>query len=193
MSENNEQPGNSTPPRSHAGTVRKLLFVVVAMFGFGFALVPLYDLFCDITGINGKTNGRYEGEISTAVPGEGESRRVVRVQFTTSNNANMPWIFNPPENKQMDVVVGEPVQVDFFARNPTDRFIVAQAIPSVAPSKGADYFHKTECFCFQRQELEAGADTLMGLRFFIDRDLPEDIKTLTLSYTMFEVQDHAGL
>lgn len=186
-----DQKTTSSRP-SHGRTVGKLLLAIVAMFGFGFALVPLYDLLCDITGLNGKTGGRYTQELSAeSIEASEEAQRIVRVQFTTSNNDSMPWEFRPPEKKQMNVVVGEPVQVSFFARNPTGRFIVAQAIPSVAPSQGAQYFHKTECFCFQRQELAAGEDVEMGLRFFVDQDLPENIKTLTLSYTMFEVKDVA--
>lgn len=164
-------------------TVLKSLFAVVAMFGFGFALVPLYDVFCDITGLNGKTSGRYAQEKASAHVVD--SSRAVRVQFVTQTNEQMPWDFKPV-NHQVEVHPGELVAVDFYARNPTGKPMVAQAVPSLSPSEGADYFHKTECFCFSRQVLAAGEEVLMPLRFVVDEALPEHLGTLTLSYTLFD-------
>jgi len=166
----------------HGRTISKLILAVVGMFGFGFALVPLYDVFCDLTGINGKTKGRYEASVETQIVDES---RTVKIQFITHNNESMPWDFKPTV-AEIRVNPGKMTQVDFFARNPTDRRMVAQAVPSLSPSQGVDYFHKTECFCFNQQVLEAKVETLMPLVFVVDKALPKDIKVLTLSYTIFD-------
>ena len=164
-------------------TVYKSLFAVVAMFGFGFAMVPLYDVFCDITGLNGKTSGRYEA--SRAEQHIVDATRQVRVQFVTQNNENMPWEFRPVDY-QVAVNPGAMIAVDFYARNPTNKVMVAQAVPSLSPSEGTDFFHKTECFCFNRQVLQPGEEVLMPLRFVVDEALPAHLGTLTLSYTLFD-------
>lgn len=164
-------------------TVYKSLFAVVAMFGFGFAMVPLYDVFCDITGLNGKTSGRYE--VSRAEQHVVDATRQVRVQFVTQTNENMPWEFRPVDY-QVSVNPGAMIAVDFYARNPTNKVMVAQAVPSLSPSEGTDFFHKTECFCFNRQLLQPGEEVLMPLRFVVDEALPTHLGTLTLSYTLFD-------
>jgi len=163
-------------------TVLIALGVVVAMFGFGFALVPLYNVFCELTGINGKTGPKYvlqSGEL------DADLTRVIKVQFVTQNNDSMPWYFKP-EITQVEVHPGEVMQVDFIARNPTSIDMVAQAVPSLSPNEGTDYFHKVECFCFTQQALKAGEETRMPLRFVVDKDLPEYLTKLTLSYTLFD-------
>ncbi|KZY61745.1 cytochrome C oxidase assembly protein [Oleiphilus sp. HI0071] len=164
-------------------TVLKSLFAVVAMFGFGFAMVPLYDVFCDITGLNGKTSGRYDASLVEEHIVDAE--RQVRVQFVTQNNENMPWEFRPVDY-QVSVHPGAMIAVDFYAKNPTSKPMVAQAVPSLSPSEGTDFFHKTECFCFNRQVLKPGEEVLMPLRFVVDESLPEHLGTLTLSYTLFD-------
>jgi cytochrome c oxidase assembly protein subunit 11 len=169
--------------KQHKRTVTKSIVAVVAMFGFGFALVPLYDVFCDITGLNGKTRGVYDQGLAEKQQVD-ESRRV-RVQFVTQNNESMPWEFKPVEY-EVRVHPGELIEVNFFARNPTGRKMVAQAVPSLSPSEGAEYFHKTECFCFNQQTLAAHEEVLMPLRFVVDAALPEHLTTLTLSYTLFD-------
>ena len=166
----------------HKKTITRLLIAVVGMFGFGFALVPLYDVFCDLAGINGKTNGRYEA--STEMQEVDESREV-RIQFITHNNESMPWEFKPTVT-EIKVNPGQMTQVDFYARNPTSSRMVAQAVPSLSPSEGVNYFHKTECFCFNQQALEAKEEILMPLIFVVDQALPKHIKVLTLSYTLFD-------
>ncbi|MGA1740792.1 MAG: cytochrome c oxidase assembly protein [Pseudohongiellaceae bacterium] len=169
--------------QNNSRLVLKLLLGAVGMFGFGFALVPLYDVFCDITGLNGKTGGRYSYE---AVEVEVDEERLVTVQFRAMNNANMSWQFEPVES-QVQVHPGELTEVMFYARNPSSSTIVGQAVPSVSPFRAADYLHKTECFCFSQQTLMAGEDINMPLLFFIDQDIPEDVTKLTLSYTLFDV------
>ena len=169
--------------------VAKLALGTVGMFAFGFLLVPLYDVFCEITGLNGKTGGRYVYEEQQVIVDES---RQVTVQFTSSNNAGMSWEFRPVQN-QITLHPGELVEVKYYARNPTGERIIGQAVPSVSPFKAAEYLHKTECFCFTQQVLEPGEEIEMPLFFFVDRDLPKDVLKLTLSYTLFDVtQNFAG-
>ncbi len=162
----------------------RLVGVVVGMFAFGFALVPLYDVFCEITGANGKTAGQYTVTEATKV----DLDRTITVQFLTTNNAGMPWEFRP-EKRSIKIHPGELNSTTFYARNPTSHSIVAQAVPSISPFHAAEYMHKTECFCFDQQQLDAGEARDMPLRFIIDPDLPADVTTLTLSYTLFDVTD----
>lgn len=177
-----EMPEYDQNKSQHKSTVIKSLMAVVGMFAFGFALVPLYDVFCDITGLNGKTGGRYEAAVDTL---QVDENRQVKVQFITHNNENMPWEFKPVKH-EIRVHPGELVQVDFYARNATPNAMMAQAVPSLSPSLGTDYFHKTECFCFNQQKLEAGEDVLMPLIFTVDAALPKELSVLTLSYTLFD-------
>ena len=169
-------------------TVRRLLFVVAGMFGFGFAMVPLYDIMCEVTGFNGKTGGPYQAAATQVV----DESRTVTIQFLANNNAGMPWEFRPRVRK-MTVHPGEMNAADFYARNVTGNSMVAQAVPSVTPFNAAEYLHKTECFCFEQQRLDEGESLDMPLRFIIDRGLPAEVKTLTLSYTLYDVTEEYGL
>jgi cytochrome c oxidase assembly protein subunit 11 len=169
-------------------TVAKLVTTAVAMFAFVFVvMVPLYDVLCDALGINGKTSG----EAYTAVQAGVDESRLITIQFVATNNADMPWEFGPAVTR-MVVHPGASNDTVFHARNPLAQPMVAQAIPSVSPSRAAAYFHKTECFCFNQQPLDGETATEMPLQFIIDRDLPADIKTITLSYTMFDITDMVG-
>ena len=168
-------------------SVFKLITIVLGMFAFGFLLVPLYDIVCEVTGLNGKTAGRYQLSGNELVD---EGRRVT-VQFLTNRNANMSWSFRP-QTRSVEVVPGELNEAQFFVRNDTDSTMVGKAIPSVTPFTAADYLHKTECFCFNQQPLDAGKEADMPLRFIVDRDLPKDIHVITLSYTIFDVTEMAA-
>ena len=168
-------------------TIRQLLFLVVGMFGFGFAMVPLYDLVCEVTGLNGKTAGKYVEQETQIV----REDRLVTIQFLASNNANMPWEFRP-KVRTLKVHPGEMNSTEFYVRNVTWETMVAQAIPSVTPFRAAEFLHKTECFCFEQQQLATGEDLDMPLRFIIDSNIPEDITTLTLSYTLYDVTEQTG-
>lgn len=154
---------------------------VVGMFAFGFAMVPLYEVFCEITGINGKTGGRYE----TSAPLQRDENRVVTVQFIAQNGQDMPWRFHP-EIRSIKVHPGESIVMNYIAENVTERAMVGQAVPSLSPSIGTQYFHKTECFCFTQQKLEAGERVEMPVVFIVDPDLPEHVTRLTLSYTLYD-------
>lgn len=174
--------------RSNTRVVGWCVAGVVGMFAFGFAMVPLYDVFCEITGINGKTAGRYQPTEEVAA----DTTRTVTVQFLASKGPDMPWEFRPVV-RSVQVHPGEPTTVNFFASNPTGAAMVGQAVPSLSPSEGTLYFHKTECFCFNQQPLEAGESTEMPLIFIVDRDLPEHITKLTLSYTLYDQSKQASV
>ena len=164
-------------------TVAKLGAVAVAMFAFVFVvMVPLYNVLCDALGINGKTSSK----AYTSVVAQVDESRSVKVQFVATNNDGMPWAFSP-DVTEMVVHPGAANDTVFFAANPTTNSMIAQAIPSVSPSRAAEYFHKTECFCFEQQPLDGNSEAAMPLQFIVDQDLPADIKTITLSYTLFDV------
>jgi cytochrome c oxidase assembly protein subunit 11 len=164
-------------------TTRRLALVVVAMFAFAVVILPpLYDLVCDITGLNGKT-GRVEQE--QVLTSQVDTERLITVEFVANLNAGMPWKFRPMV-KKMQVHPGELGQASFYAENLANRRIVGQAIPSVAPNQASKYFDKTECFCFTQQAFEAGQAMEMPVRFVINPKLPAHIKTVTLSYTFFD-------
>ena len=165
-------------------TIRQLLLTVVAMFGFGFAMVPLYDIVCEVTGLNGKTAGQYVADGSELV----REDRIVTIQFLANNNANMPWEFRP-RVRTMQVHPGKLSTAEFYVRNVTDKTMVAQAVPSVSPFRAAEYLHKTECFCFEQQQLAGGESLDMPLRFIVDRDVRAEIETLTLAYTLFDITE----
>ena len=124
--------------------VSKLLVVTVCMFAFGYALVPLYDLFCEVTGIGGKTG---QVEQSVAAQQQVVSDRVITVEFTSVSTSGLPWEFEPYINK-LDVHPGEINEIIYTATNKSSRAVVGQAIPSVTPGLASKYFNKTECFLF---------------------------------------------
>lgn len=178
----------ATPPQpdrvlhqANRRLVTRLVLVVAGMFAFGFALVPLYDVFCDITGLNGKT-GRIAA--SEVLASSVDHTRVVTVQFVANLNADLPFDFAPVTHK-LHVNPGEVGEIVYQARNLSDHTIVARAVPSVAPARASRYFNKIECFCFTEQTLEPGTQYDMPARFVVDPDLPAEITTMTLSYTFF--------
>lgn len=159
-----------------------LLICAVAMFGFGFALVPLYDVMCKSLGFNGKTGGQENPAAVSAI----DLTRTVTVQFVATKNANLPWKFYPRQTT-IEVHPGQNTRVAYFAENDSDKSMIVQAIPSVTPGMAAKYLKKTECFCFSQQTLRSHETMDMPLIFHIDRDLPANINTVTLSYTLFDV------
>jgi cytochrome c oxidase assembly protein subunit 11 len=167
--------------------VRRLLVVTAAMFAFGFAMVPLYDVLCKITGLNGKTDGR---AAVAAEPMKVDESRMVTVEFVANLNRGAPWEF-APQVTRMQVHPGQFYQTHFWARNLADQPMTGQAIPSVSPGLAASHFHKIECFCFTRQQFQAGEGKEMPVTFRIDPELPSDVRTVTLSYTFFRI-DNAG-
>lgn len=166
----------------HRALVTKLLLVTALMFGFGFALVPLYDVFCEVTGINGKTSN----VPATALVDGVDTSREITIEFLARPNKDMPWIFKP-EIRRLTVHPGEVHVMNYFAENPTAQMIVGQAVPSVSPGQAALYLHKIECFCFTQQQLAAGRNMLMPVQFYVDPALPAQFSTITLNYTLYDV------
>jgi cytochrome c oxidase assembly protein subunit 11 len=163
--------------------LRKLLVVTVLMFGFGWALIPIYRKICEITGINLITS-RDPAVEARARNTQVDTSRTVVVEFDA--NRQGPWRFKPRVN-YVTVHPGELVQVDYDLVNLESRPMAGQAIPSYAPQQSARYFQKLECFCFQQQVLAAGETRRFPVVFFIDPELPKDVTQITLSYTFFEV------
>ena len=174
-----------SPARRGAGWL-KLAGVAVLAFAFTFSLVPLYRIACEkVFGIR-LEGGTGQARMGTgAVAGEARKARTVTVQFDGGVNSKLPWAFQP-EQLTMQVVPGELNEAMYFARNDGDRAIVGSATPSVAPARASKYFNKTECFCFTAQTLAPGESRDMPVRFIVDPALPDDINTITLSYTFYK-------
>lgn len=177
----------ATAGKSHAKVAGKMVLLAAGMFGFGYLMVPLYDIICDVTGLNGKT-GRVSA--STAVDVPAVSDRKITVEFTASVNQSGAWIFRP-DMKTMTVKPGTLYHASYYAENLSSSPVVAQATPSVTPFTAAKYFNKTECFCFTRQAFEAGGSMHMPLTFIIDPDIPSNVDRVTLSYTFFRSPDQS--
>jgi len=169
-------------------TTWKLLLIVVGMFGFGFLLVPIYDVLCKVTGLGGRTGGLYVYDPAKVQP---DDSRSIKVSFVTNTNDGMTWAFRA-EQGAMHVHPGELNEAKFYVRNTSDHTMVAQAVPSLAPGNAAEFFHKTECFCFNRQVLEPGQELEMPMRFFLSPDLPRSVESIQLSYTLFDVTQLAA-
>jgi cytochrome c oxidase assembly protein subunit 11 len=169
--------------QDNATMVRKLLVVALLMFGFGWALVPIYRKICEVTGINILTDKDARAVARAANTQVDTSRKVV-VEFDA--NRQGPWRFKPHVN-HMEVHPGELVHVEYDLVNLEGRPMAGQAIPSYAPLQSAQYFQKLECFCFEQQTLAAGETRKFPVVFFIDPDLPRDVTQITLSYTFFEI------
>ncbi|WP_309624347.1 cytochrome c oxidase assembly protein [Methylibium sp.] len=180
-------------PRSHGERrdnrrmLRKLVVVTLAMFGFGYALVPMYERICAALGINVLTlaerNATGAGT-GTAANTQIDRSRTITVEFDA--NARGPWDFKPAV-RSLEVHPGELTTVMYEFRNVQDRSMSAQAIPSYAPMQAMSYFNKLECFCFSEYRLQPGEAKRWPVVFYIDPKLPRDVKTITLSYTFFEV------
>jgi cytochrome c oxidase assembly protein subunit 11 len=179
---------NDVAQTNNKKVVRKLLLAVVGMFAFGWALVPIYDVICEITGLNGKTGGRVEiAEAGLLI----DEDRQVTVQFMAHQNAEMGWVFEPSV-PQITVRPGEVNIVSYRVTNPRTTLMVGQAIPSVAPNAAAGHLNKIECFCFEEQLLQPGESADMPIRFFVDPELPDNINKLTLSYTLYDITEKSG-
>lgn len=154
--------------------------IVIAMFAFGFALVPIYNVMCKTLGLNGKTGG------ATTNNSLIDNSRVITVQFIANNNAGLPWKFYPMI-KTIEIHPGQNTKIAYFAENDSNKTMTVQAIPSVTPGLAAKHLKKTECFCFEQQTLNSKQSLEMPLLFHIDTNLPKNIQVVTLSYTLFDV------
>jgi cytochrome c oxidase assembly protein subunit 11 len=165
-------------------TLRKLLVVAAVMFGFGFALVPIYQKICQTAGV-------YDLDKPDVVRNtQVDARRLITIEFD-ANTRGLPWEFRPLQ-RSVKVHPGELVQVLFEARNTADTRVAGQAIASYGPPVAAEYVKKIECFCFTRQELSANETRQMPVQFVVDTRLPEDVSVITFSYTFFDLPGSRG-
>lgn len=163
--------------------VIKLTLVVVAMFGFGYLLIPLYNAFCSITGLNGKpSSSAVSATQAKAV--KIDTSRTVSVEFIATANSDLPWEFKT-EVYKISMHPGEIVKANFYVHNLENQVVVGRAIPSVSPGLAAKHLHKTECFCFTEQTLQANEAKEMPVVFYVDPDLPEAYSNMILSYTFY--------
>ncbi|MDI1298120.1 cytochrome c oxidase assembly protein [Methylotenera sp.] len=160
--------------------VRKLLWLVVGSLLFAFALVPLYDVLCSLTGLNGKT----QNSAALLTKAKVDNSRWVNVQFTSSVMPGLGWNFYPKQTS-IRLHPGQIETVLFVAKNITNEVVVGQAVPSITPGIAAANLKKIECFCFVRQSLKPGEEKEMPLRFFVSPELPKDVSDMTLSYSFF--------
>jgi cytochrome c oxidase assembly protein subunit 11 len=174
---------NSVLLKKHVRLVGLLITLVIGMFGFGFALVPIYNSLCKALSINGKV------DLKPAVYDANKlahDKRLVEVQFVATKSAGVPWEFYP-KTRKIKIHPGDINRLEFYAENKTNKRMTVQAIPSVTPGLAAKYIKKTECFCFTQQTLGGHEAMNMPLLFHLDPDLPKNITTITLAYTMFDI------
>lgn len=160
-----------------------LTLFTLGMFGFGYLMVPLYNVLCSSLGINGKTGGKTA--LST---GNVDESRTIMIQFMSVRNSQIPWVFRPKQ-RTVRIHPGENKRISYYAENTTNKTMVVQAIPSVSPGQAAKYLKKTECFCFTRQRMKAHVGMDWPILFHIEKDLPKNIHTITLAYTLFDLTD----
>jgi cytochrome c oxidase assembly protein subunit 11 len=183
-----EHPETGVSGCSLANTRRKqrkhfLLLVAWAlcMFGFAFSLIPLYDVFCAITGLNGKPSLALLG---TETDYQSVNKRKVNIEFISQVGNGLPWEFRPVQQR-LKVALGEMSHVQFYARNRSNHTVTGHAVASISPGLAARHVHKTECFCFRQQRLQAAQAMQMPVTFIVDTELPKSVNTLTLSYTFY--------
>ena len=177
-------PSSAATPRraDSAGIVKRLAWVMAGVFVFTFSLIPVYRIACEkVLGIKLREGPAGQQQV---VGLRADARRTVTVQFDGNVDASLPWEFHPNQTS-MQVHPGELYEASYSAKNESGRAIVGNAAPSLSPSLAGSYFHKTECFCFTQQVLQAGEARPMPVRFFVDPQLPADITTLTLSYRFY--------
>ena len=170
--------------RSNRTLLVRLCVVALAMFGFGFALVPFYEKICEVTGI--RNIARADVPMNTQI----DTTRNVRIEFD-ANDRNLPWRFKPA-TPVVSVHPGEVTQAEFEVVNNETRPITGQAIPSYGPQYAAQYFRKLDCFCFAKQTLQPGETRKMPVVFVVDPAAPRELTTISLSYTFFEVEGNGS-
>lgn len=167
--------------RANRSLLVKLLLFAAGAFGFGYALIPLYDVLCDVTGF-GNERRLAQASVINAKP---DLKRDIVVEFLADLPSAGNWEFRPVLAR-MTVHPGQLYTADFIAKNLTGRDTVAQAVPGIAPTKAAPYFHKTECFCFTPQKFKTNEERVLPVRFVIDPAIPAYVDRLTLAYTFYD-------
>ncbi len=179
--------GQEDLKRANRKVIGRLVLVAVGMFGFGFAMWPLYNVFCNVTGLGGRS-------VQIAQGGEHvqQSDREIRIRFLATTNSAMPWIFQPVQKTQT-IHLGALTKATFLAMNPTEEPVLGQATYNIVPPEASLYFVKTECFCFTQQLLMAQESREMPVYYYVQADLPENIRDITLSYTFYRNDDPVAL
>jgi cytochrome c oxidase assembly protein subunit 11 len=175
---------------THRKIVIGCAMLAVVMFALCFSMIPLYNALCRATGLNGSVD---LSSVASANNNQAtEINRVVTMQFVTTNNAELPWDFYPKAHS-LDIHPEANNKMLFYVKNNTKHTMTVQAIPSITPWQAAKHLHKIECFCFRQQTLKAGESMAMPVVFRIDKDIPNDIQTITLAYTLFDVTQQKQL
>jgi len=178
--------------RENRSLTVKLLLCVGGSALFGYALVPLYRVLCQVSGIGDQQTLRSAVQVRDLKrQGGADASRTITVEFMTSLPTVGNWQFRPAQ-ESLQVHPGQLYEAKFIARNLTGHDTVAQAIPNIAPSQAAAWFHKTQCFCFSPQSFRKSEERELPVRFFVDRDLPGSIDRLTLSYTFYDLSTHVA-
>jgi len=167
--------------RANRSLLVKLLVFTTGAFGFGYALIPLYDVLCDVTGFGNERRLAQKSVIDV----KPDEKRDIVVEFLAELPSNGSWEFKPVLAR-MTVHPGQLYTADFIAKNLTGRDTTAQAVPGIAPTKAAPFFHKTECFCFTPQKFKLGEERVLPVRFVIDPAIPSYVDRLTLAYTFYD-------
>lgn len=183
----------SNADRKNRRTLLLLGGLALGMFGFGFAMVPLYGLLCQVTGTQSlEERAKIAANAPAVASGQVDESRWVTVKFDTTIQPDLPWRITPGERK-VRVHPGETHRVDFFAENRSGAEITGQALPNIAPFQAGAFFSKLECFCFSRQTLSGNESRTMPLIFTVSPDLPPEIGSLTLSYSVMRVSDNPSV
>ena len=187
---------SGTQSASTEGRKRRTLLLLaglaVGMFGFGFAMVPLYGLLCQVTGVQSVGRRVAIDELDRVASPARVEDRWVTVKLDATVHPDLPWVLEPMQRK-LRVRPGESYLVNFIAENRSGSSITAQAIPSIAPWQATGFLSKMECFCFSQQTLSGNERTEMPLRFSVSPDLPADINSLTLSYSVLRISQPDSL
>ena len=174
----------TTQAQSNLLTMKKLFIVALGMFGFGFALIPFYQKICEVTGVNNVLKADVVGNTQI------DAARFVTIEFDSNLGGRLPWTFRPLQTS-VRIHPGELTTVMYEIRNTADRAVTGQAVPSYGPQLAVKYFKKLECFCFTQQTLQPGETRQMPVVFVIGPGLPDDVNTITLSYSFFEIEGTA--
>lgn len=174
----------------HRPIIIKLLIAILGMFGFSFALIPLYSVFCKVTGINGKVDIRHPGVFTRYKADSAPVSRLITVEFDVNKNPKVQFEIIP-QHTALQVIPGELTLTSYYVKNLTNQKIVIQAIPSISPGVAAKHLKKLECFCFSKQVLNPNQAMTLPLRFWLEPEIPDSIHRLTLSYTIFDVTQTA--
>lgn len=171
----------------HQAIIIKLVLLIIGMFGFTFALIPLYTVFCKITGINGKVDTT-QASIFSRYENDQTHNRLITVEFVVNRNRQLPCEFSAAHTA-LQIRLGNLTSTAYTVKNLTSKKMIIQAIPSISPGIAAKHLKKLECFCFNKQILNPGETQTLPVRFWVEPDIPSDIHRLTLSYTLFDVTD----